>query len=355
MHPHRSLAVLISCLCPSLASADITNITQGTTHATIQEAIDQAVDHDEIVVDPGVYVEQYIDLQGKAITLRSQDPTDPEVVLTTVINAMSSGPAMICYQGEGPDTLITGFVMTGSGDSNAGMLILSCSPTISHCTFQGNTGHLGGGMHLEQSNAVVSHSTFIDNEAWIGGGMHITSGDPTISNCAFFGNSTPSGSGGGMLIENNSSPTITDCTFESNTARDDGGGIALKVNCSPTITGCSFRHNEAATGGGVFLLGESSPMLTDCSLINNVSTYSGGGIYVLDDGSLPTLKDTIVCGNRPDQISGFYSNDGGNVISPFAPPPAEPVAPCPEDIDGDGVVGQSDLGMLLAMYGQNCP
>ncbi len=346
--------ILSMCLLATAAAADITNITQGTTHPTIQEAINTSVHGDEIVVDPGEYFEN-LNMLGMAITLRSQDPTDPEIVVGTVINGGGTGTVITCSNGETLDTVVTGFVITGGNDLFGGMFIESSSPTVNYCTFQGNTGEFGGGMHLHESSALVAHCTFINNVAWIGGGMHIDSSDPSIVDCAFFHNSAPTASGGGMMIENNSSPAITDCAFENNTAQDDGGGIALKVGCNPTISGCSFRHNAAATGGGVFMLGGSSPLLTDCFLINNTSAYSGGGIYILGDGSTPTLKDAVVCANSPDQIDGQFTDDGGNLISPYAPPPASPTADCPQDIDGDGVVGQSDLGMLLAMYGQTCP
>ncbi len=53
---------------------------------TIQAAIDAAMDGDEVEVHPGTYNEN-INLLGKAITVRSVDPTDPAVVVSTIINA----------------------------------------------------------------------------------------------------------------------------------------------------------------------------------------------------------------------------------------------------------------------------
>jgi len=70
---------------------------------SIQTAIDNAVDTDEIVVAPGTYFET-IDFLGKAVTIRSMDPLDPVVVMNTVIDGEGSLHVVQCLSGEGPDT-----------------------------------------------------------------------------------------------------------------------------------------------------------------------------------------------------------------------------------------------------------
>jgi len=59
---------------------------------TIQAAIDDVntIDGDEIVVSEGTYYEN-INTNGKAITIRSTNPLDPNTVLNTVIDANGSG------------------------------------------------------------------------------------------------------------------------------------------------------------------------------------------------------------------------------------------------------------------------
>ena len=66
----------------SVVRAQVHNLTQGTDHSTIQEAIDEADNGDEIEVDPGNYVEN-VNFRAKDITLRSTDPLDLFVVATT--------------------------------------------------------------------------------------------------------------------------------------------------------------------------------------------------------------------------------------------------------------------------------
>ena len=65
---------------------------------TIQEAIDFAVDGDEVEVHPDIYNET-INFLGKAITVRSSD--GPEV---TIIDGTGHFHVVQCVNGEGPDT-----------------------------------------------------------------------------------------------------------------------------------------------------------------------------------------------------------------------------------------------------------
>jgi hypothetical protein len=64
--------------------------TELDPYCSIQFAIDNSVDTDEIILAEGTYVES-IDLDGRAITLRSTDPLDPAVVGATVIDGNGSG------------------------------------------------------------------------------------------------------------------------------------------------------------------------------------------------------------------------------------------------------------------------
>ena len=86
--------------------------------ATIQACIDAAQDGDECVVAPGTYHE-LIDFLGKAITLRSSDGPELTIIDAGPVADPGTGkPVVRCDSGEGPDTVLKGFTITGgTGDT----------------------------------------------------------------------------------------------------------------------------------------------------------------------------------------------------------------------------------------------
>lgn len=265
---------------------------------TIQAAINAATTGDVLIVGPGTYVEN-INFLGKGITVRSIDPTDPSVVVSTIIDGGGIGSVITCESGEGPDTILSGFVVTnGLGNPSfggGGMFNAGSSPTVSHCTFTENSA---GGSPIG------------------GGGMLNVGGSPNVSYCAFFKNTAAHG--GGML-NNSSDATVSDCTFRLNSASSSGGGMANGGGGSPTLTRCTFSANSAADGGGLLNDSTTDPILSRCT----------------------------ICANTVDQISGTFIDDGNNLIDPNCPPPALRSA----DLDGDGDVDAADLAFLLGNWG----
>ena len=78
---------------------------------------------DEIIVAQGTYFET-IDFLGKAITLRSAD--GPQL---TIIDGSGAGSVVQCVTGEGFDTVLDGFTITGgNANEGGGMLNINTSP-----------------------------------------------------------------------------------------------------------------------------------------------------------------------------------------------------------------------------------
>ena len=73
--------------------------TQGNPYCSIQDAIVQAMNGDEIIVALGTYSEN-INFQGKAITVRSTNPDDVAVVLNTIIDGGNAGSVVTCSNDE---------------------------------------------------------------------------------------------------------------------------------------------------------------------------------------------------------------------------------------------------------------
>ncbi len=117
MHPTRSIfAWACSVVLTGVASADVLHVP--SEYATIQEAIDAAVDGDEIELAAGTYAEP-IDLSGKNVTVRSADPSDPAVVEATILDFMTDPDANIrvLSLANTPSTIIDGVLLQIDNDN----------------------------------------------------------------------------------------------------------------------------------------------------------------------------------------------------------------------------------------------
>ena len=252
----------------------------------VQDAIDAAVDGDTIVVMPGRHYAT-LNMLGKAITLQSSDPTDADVISSTLLDGGYKGTVITCNSGETADTVITGFVIT-----------------------RGN-----GTEVTEDSNVRI-----------VGGGMLNNQSSPTITNCTFSKNALgqpderPFGYGGGMY-NHESSPTITNCTFISNYASYTGGAIYNKDSSSPIITNCNFFSNVTGqTGSGINSWGYCTVELTNCKFYGH---------------------------DNPTLWNAYYSEYIYNGVTfDFCPPPSFMTDRIPGDIDASGTVDLEDFAII---------
>ena len=195
-------------------------------YPTIQAAIVSAFEGETIFVAPGVYTgpgNRDIDSLGKAITVQS---TNPNVVAATIIdcNGTEEEPhrGFSFRSGEDANSILAGFtIINGNGwwmEGGGGIFCYESSPTITNCTITGNSADRGGGISCWESNPIITNCKIIGNTALEGGGMYsYNHSSPTITSCTFSGNSAHY-QGGGMQNERDSSPTVTNCTFSGNSA-----------------------------------------------------------------------------------------------------------------------------------------
>jgi hypothetical protein len=292
----------------------------------IQAAVNEASNGDEIIVAPGTYTStasEVVDMQGKEVWLHSSGGAE-----VTIIDGENARRGIFCLNSE---AVIKGFTITNgfSTDGGGGMLNNNCSPVLENCIFTNNTAY---------------------TQAY-GGGMLNSHAHPTLTNCAFIGNT--SSQGGGMFNWEVSSPTLTNCTFTNNTATNyGGGGMGNNGSSNPVLTDCTFENNNSPhfSGGGIMSNYSSNPTLINCTIVGNTAP-NGGGIYSFAD-SIPSLTDTIVCGNSPNQILpiGNWTDNGGNYIADFCDADGDGIYDhedeCPNDsendADGDGICGDVD-------------
>ncbi|MCK4340696.1 MAG: right-handed parallel beta-helix repeat-containing protein [Phycisphaerae bacterium] len=284
----------IACVCSlalaAVCPAAVITVCQDAPpcdYNNIQDAIDASSDGDVILVYDGTYTGHcnknldYYDYNTMSVrNLIVRSTGGPE---NCEIDCEQSGRAFHFHHGEDSTSVVDGFTITGgNANSGGGMYNEGSSPTVTNCTFIGNTAnggaHTGGGgmASVLGSNPKVTNCRFSYNDAvtQVGGGMlNNEDSNPLVINCTFNAN-TANKSGGAMVNVNNSNPLVVNCGFSGNAALGvdvDGNGGAIHIkNASPTVVNCTFSRNSAADeGGGMHTRLDSSPMVTNCIFWEN--------------------------------------------------------------------------------------
>jgi len=304
-------------------------------YPTIQSAVDACADGDVVIIQPNTYTgegNRDIDLKGKAVTVRSTDPNDPNVVAATVIDCQGNPINLrrgFCFRsGEGADSVVAGLtITTGYADDGGAIRCVSSSPTIVRCVISGNTAMWGGGVYNMDSRPTLADCTSSWNVATSGGGVWNSGGGPTVTACEFYANTAAVGGGGAMVNFDGCSATLTGCQFNANVSTFGGamynhisdptvidcsfgenvgghGGAIYNLSCGPTLTGCSFTGNSSFWGAGLDNYDHSYPTITDCTFSENWATW--GGAMVDFGGSSSTLSGCVFSDN-----TAFGSLGGG--------------------------------------------
>jgi len=180
---------------PNTILVDLTNssgIENGTPtypFTKIQYGIDAATGHDEVIIAEGTYTgygNRNIDFLGKAITVRSGDPNDPDVAATTIIDCQGLGRGFHFHCGEDQESVLAGLKIYNGNAYNGGGILCGSSPTIRNCTFIGNSAEWGGGISsCGDSTPIIINCTFSGNSADDGGACSFEGGLATLINCTF--------------------------------------------------------------------------------------------------------------------------------------------------------------------------
>ncbi len=299
--------VIIAAAVTAIFALGGSSVTVPDKYATIQEAIDAAVDGDVIVVAQGVYREN-IDFRGKNIVLRSTDPDDPAVVSETIIDGGDSGTVVSFRSGEGEGAVLSGFSVTrGSGILISG----GSTPLIEKCIIEDNTAEFGAGIAIFDSSPSIIGNTIIGNSGFLGGGLFIEESSPLIEGNTIAGNRAEMGSG--MVIISNSAPTVIDNIIADNTAVRLGGGMVVAVNSRPTIQGNTIAGNYAERNGGGILIEESEPLIEDNRISQNAAA-NGGGIFIVN-----SLNSALMIANNTIDDNLAYIAGGGIYMEGSSP------------------------------------
>ena len=329
-------------------------------YASFQEAIDAAVEGDEIRIAAGTYtgvsahgalrqvafVEKSLTLRG-GFTPASWETPDSATNLTT-IDAERLGRGLVIYGtvAAAPIVTVEGLRIThgdatglggyGTTDKPAGggVFVFLADATFRNCTIDDNTAGsagsgFGGGLAAIFGALSLEDCTIENNRAGagdfgLGGGVLVKNslewgGSVTLSGNTIRGNaasSTSRGSGGGVHLDTVtavlSGNTVADNVATSvDVAYGEGGGISASES-SVIFTSNTVQGNSAGgrgSGGGI-CLDDVNARLTDNRVVGNTggrtSNGHGGGLYARGDRAVQvvlialngnTIEDNTACRN----------------------------------------------------------
>jgi hypothetical protein len=232
------------------------NLTAGSMHVTIQQAIYDSNDGDAVVVTPGRYFEN-IDLSGRNISLSSVDPNNWNTVGNTIIDGNGLDTTVLAQSGEDANCMIAGFTITGGASVSGyggGIRIRNYSgPTIRNNIVEGNAALKGAGINLYHAFSQVINNRIYNNRTF------------------------EYGQGGGVML--------IDCLEDVN--------VVLANN---VIAG-----NSALYGGGIRIEKSQAEIVNNVIAFNR-ATWKGIGIYAEED----TIRNCIVWGHGGGSEQDLY-------------------------------------------------
>lgn len=324
-----SLAVFLILLAVSSAFAQTTivvdddgfgspaNCDDGTAaFATIQGAIDAASASTNIVVCPGVYLEN-IDFKGKSVSVRSSSGPS-----STAIDGRRLGSVVTFKTQETASALLEGFTIQNgfsSSSGGGGVAIQSASPTIRGNVIVGNAAcDEGGGIMVAGGASLIEGNTIRDNfqsqctGGVGGGGIALRSfGTPIIRGNTIINNLF--GYGGGLALFAAGLPQIERNIIAGNRALSEGGAIDIVNDSDALIAGNLIFGNTAGTkGGGISWLvpsGARGPLLVNNTIADN-DAPSGASLYLDGYQGSAALYSNIItaaANSSPVTCSSFWN------------------------------------------------
>jgi len=215
-----------------------------------------------------------------------------------------------------------------------GVFVKTGAANIQNCTFQSNNANVfGGALYLYNlTSANVTSCQIINSSAGACAGIYSYGSPLVVTNCLFKGNSTVTGSGGGMGVISGSL-TVTNCTFTENSSPMGGGAFWINVVPTPAIvTNTIFWNNTPnaiANASSTYNLNYCSMQVEE----GNETNIWGDPLF-----TNPALSDFTLQFTSPCVDSGTPDTAGLNL-------PLTDLAGLSRIMDGDGdSVARIDMG-----------
>ncbi|HPF16202.1 MAG TPA: SwmB domain-containing protein [Thermotogota bacterium] len=244
-------------------------------YSSIQEAIDSAVDGDQIIVYPGTY-EESLDLGEKNLHITGTDPDDAQVVETTLINSYPNSPALHIKGGQNHSTIIEGLTITNGRND----------PARPH-----EDPHLQSTVRFYYSSPIFRKNRIVNSKSTLGA-IHVANSDQNhdplepvpviISN--EFNNNYGNLNGGGIFVDNYSLAEIHNNTFEFNSASEGGGIYIVETAVVVNADGKPWKPYNSPVALVAFVEGNTDPNQNN-TYVNNTLIETAGARPGTSEGS----------------------------------------------------------------------
>lgn len=284
-------------------------------YETIQQAVDNAVTGDTVIVNPGVYRgpgNTDILVAGKAVTIRSESG-----FCATTLDGENQSHAFI-YRSESRENLLEGFTIRNCGGCiSAGIAIEDgANVTVRNCLIlschAASGGAEGGAIRVLRSEARIENTRIQNCSALQGGGINVVDhAVVTLQECTLIGCD-----GSAVFVNLDSRVTASDCTFADNLASNISyaAGVGCFKNSTLNLDRCHFRSNRNHySDGGAIRVDRSSVRIVNTLFNGNISAVSAGAVLFREQSSGEILFATFA-GNDSNQGSAISIENSNPVF-----------------------------------------
>jgi uncharacterized repeat protein (TIGR01451 family) len=291
----------------------------GCDFATIQDAVDDAVDGEEIRVAEGRYTGEgnEVVLLEKTLTLRGGYTTTNWTVSDlnghpTVLDAEDARRGIYVAGAVSP-TIENLQIVNGnaeglgggpwaSADAGGGVHVAGASPLISGCHVLNGRAQYGGGVYFAEAGGILAAGVIgPNNDAEAsGGGLYLRRSGVSVVGNTLTGNQA--GFGAGLYVDASDGATLHGNSVESNTAASGGGGIYVKGG-APVVSQNAVFQNRTQYGAGLYLR-SSDALVRENDVSDNESSKSGGGLCIVEGEA--TVEENSISGNQAQYGAGLY-------------------------------------------------
>jgi len=315
MRARLVLSVLMLVPCVSAAETYLVRADGTGDFATIQAAIDAAVDGDVIELWAGVYTgagNENISFLDKAVTVRSHD-LDAEVAViepSPEVNGVSFGSGELAY-----------ITIRGGHGLQFHALEMGGTATVRGCIIRDNWSWYSP--LVSAYGGTFVDCRFEDNCTNLSAFAYAV-GSVIFKHCVFRENQSKYKSVGGAVMAS-LGPVFEDCMFEGNEAAYAGGAA---FSSGGTFRRCRFIGNRAIWAGAIVAMGPT--FIENCTFVDSEAAVVGSaiaasyGAVVEIVGCVITGGSILPVGIGPQggaihlSCSDLYGNAGGDWVGDVA-------------------------------------